>query len=142
MKVRELQDIRILFLTIFLLFFGCDDQESTDSGVSAGSSEPGQSDLAQSRRIAEAAQAGAIVPINGANSPPLGSGDLGILGVDANQNQQAFRERFGLADPTQDQLAQWEEYNARLTAYSNKDADWRVSLHVDYLVLTKSISLI
>jgi 3D (Asp-Asp-Asp) domain-containing protein len=124
MKVRELQDIRVLFLTIFLLLPGCDDQESTDSGVSGGSSEPGQTDLAQSSRIAGAAQAGAIVPISDANAPPPGSGDLGVLGGDANQNQQAFRQRFGLADPTQDQLAQWDEYDARLTAYSNKDADW------------------
>jgi 3D (Asp-Asp-Asp) domain-containing protein len=124
MKVRELQDVRILLLPIFFLLFGCDDQESTESGVSAGSSEPGQSDLAQSSRIADAAQAGAIVPIIGANSPPQGSGDLGVLGGDANQNQQAFRQRFGLADPTQDQLAQWDQYDARLTAYSNKDADW------------------
>ena len=124
MKVRELHDIRLLFLTIFLLLFGCDDQESTESGVSAGSSEPGPSDLAQSGRIADAAQAGAIVPISGANSPSLGSGDLGVLGGNANQNQQAFRQRFGLVDPSQDQLAQWDEYDARLTAYSNKDADW------------------
>ncbi len=124
MKVRELPDIRILFLTIFFLWCGCDDQESTETGVSAGPSEPGQSDLAQSSRIADAAQAGAIVPINGANSVPPGSGDLGVLGGDANQNQQAFRQRFGLADPTQDQLTQWDEYDARLTAYSNKDADW------------------
>ena len=55
---------------------------------------------------------------------PLSSDDLSVLGGDANQNQQAFRQRFGLPDPTQGQLAQWEEYDARLTAYSNKDADW------------------
>ena len=124
MKVRELPNIRILFLPILLLLFGCDDQESTESGVSTGSSEPGQSDLAQAGRIADAAQTGAIVPIVGANSPPQGDGDLGVLGGDANQNQQAFRQRFGLTDPTQDQLAQWDQYDARLTAYSNKDADW------------------
>jgi hypothetical protein len=137
MKVRELQDIGILFLTIFLLLLGCDDQESTESEVSAGSSEPGPSDLAQSRRIADAAQGGAIVPISGTNSPPVGSGDLGVLGGDANQDQQAFRQRFGLADPTQDQLAQWDEYDARLTAYSNKDAEWLFSLHADVVCLTK-----
>src|ERR1700733_8470019 len=124
MKFRELKDIRILLLPIFFLLFACDDQESTESGVSAGSSEPGQSDLAQSSRIAAAAQAGAIVPIIGASSPPQGSGDLGVLGGDANQNQQAFRQRFSLADSTQDQLAEWDQYDARLTAYSNKDADW------------------
>jgi len=124
MKVRELPNIRILLLPILLLSFGCDDQESTESGISAGPSEPGQSDLAQAGKIADAAKAGAIVPIIGANSPPHADGDLGVLGSDANQNQQAFRQRFGLTDPTQDQLAQWEQYDARLTAYSNKDADW------------------
>jgi hypothetical protein len=133
MKVRELPDIRILLLPILLLLFGCDDQESTESGISAGSSEPGQSDLAQAARIADAAQAGAIVPIIGVNSPPQGDGDLGVLGDDANQNQRAFRQRFGLTDPTQDQLAQWDQYDARLTAYSNKDTDWLFSLQADVL---------
>jgi 3D (Asp-Asp-Asp) domain-containing protein len=107
-----------------LLLLGCDDQDNAESGVSSGSSEPAQSDLAQARRIADDAGAGAIVPKSGSNAPPLGSGDLGALGGDANRNQQVFRQRFGLADPTQDQLAQWQEYDARLTAYSNKDADW------------------
>lgn len=107
-----------------LLLFGCDDQESAEPGISSGSSESAQPDLAQASRIAGEAKAGAIVPKNGSDAPPLGSGDLGVLGGDANQNQQAFRQRFGLADPTQDQLAQWQEYDARLTAYSNKDADW------------------
>jgi 3D (Asp-Asp-Asp) domain-containing protein len=124
MKVRELPNIRILLLPILLLLFGCDDQESTESGISAGPSEPGQSDLAQAGKIADAAQADAIVPIVCANSPPHGDDDLEVLGSDANQNQQAFRQRFGLTDPTQDQLAQWDQYDARLTAYSNKDADW------------------
>jgi 3D (Asp-Asp-Asp) domain-containing protein len=104
-----------------LLLLGCDDQES---GVSSGTSEPAQSDLAQASRIAGEAQVGAIVPKSGSDAPPPGSDDLGVLGGNANQNQQALRQRFGLADPTQDQLAQWEEYDARLTAYSNKDADW------------------
>jgi hypothetical protein len=107
-----------------MLLFGCDDQESAESGISSGSSEPAQPDLAQASRIAGEAEAGAIVPKNGNDAPPLGNGDLGVLGGDANQNQQAFRQRFGLADPTQDELAQWQEYDARLTAYSNKDADW------------------
>ncbi len=107
-----------------LSLHGCDDQESADSGVSSGPSEPAQSDLAQASRIAGEAGAGAIVPKSGSEGPAQGSGDLGVLGGDANENQQAFRQRFGLADPTQDQLAQWEEYDARLTAYSNKDADW------------------
>ena len=71
-----------------LLLFGCDDQESAEPGISSGSSEPAQPDLAQASRIAGEAEAGAIVPKNGNDAPPLGSGDLGELGGDANQNQQ------------------------------------------------------
>jgi hypothetical protein len=123
-QVRRSRNLGIFVLTASLLLLGCDDQDSADSGVMSGSSEPSQSDLLQGNRIAGAAGAGAIAPKSGGDAPPLGSGDLGVLGGDANQNQQAFRERFGLADPTQDQLAQWDAYDARLTAYSNKDADW------------------
>jgi 3D (Asp-Asp-Asp) domain-containing protein len=123
MKVRKLWKIRILIWTMSLLLSGCDDQENEES-VSPGSSEPVQSDLAQASRIADAAGAGAIVPKSGGDAPAQGSGDLSVLGSDAGQNQQAFRQRYGLADPSQDQLAGWQEYDARLTAYSNKDADW------------------
>jgi 3D (Asp-Asp-Asp) domain-containing protein len=122
--VRDLQNLGIFILTASLLLVGCDDEEPADSGVPSGTSEPAQSDLVQGKTIAGAAGTGAIVPKSGSDAPSPGSGDLGVLGGDANQNQQAFRQRFGLADPTQDQLAQWEEYDARLTAYSNKDADW------------------
>jgi 3D (Asp-Asp-Asp) domain-containing protein len=123
-KVCALLLLGIFNLSASLLLPGCDDQESADSEVSSGSSEPSQSDLAQASRIAGEAGATAIVPRNDGQSSTQGSGDLGVLGGNANQNQQAFRQRFGLADPTQGQLAQWEEYDARLTAYSNKDADW------------------
>jgi 3D (Asp-Asp-Asp) domain-containing protein len=123
MKVRKLWKIRILIWTMSLLLSGCDDQENEES-VSPGSSEPVQSDLTQASRIADAAGAGAIVPKSGADAPTQGSGDLSILGSDAGQNQQAFRQRYGLADPSQDQLAGWQEYDARLTAYSDKDVDW------------------
>jgi hypothetical protein len=119
--------LRLRWLALFassLFLVGCDDQEGADSGTSSGSSQPRQADLAQATQIAGAAGSGAIVPKNGGDIPQLGSGDLGVLGGDANQNQQAFRQRYGLADPTQDQLTQWQEYDARLTAYSNKDADW------------------
>jgi 3D (Asp-Asp-Asp) domain-containing protein len=123
MKVREFLKIRIFILTISLFLSGCDDQETAES-VSSGSTQPAQSDLAQASRIAGAAGVGAIVPKSGGDVSSSGSGDLGVLGGDAGQNQQAFRQRYGLADPTQDQLGGWEEYDARLTAYSNKDADW------------------
>jgi 3D (Asp-Asp-Asp) domain-containing protein len=122
--VRGLQNLGVFILTASLLLVGCDDQESADSGVPSGTSQPTQSDLVQGKTIAGEAATDAIVPKSGSDAPPTGSGDLGVLGGDANQNQQAFRQRFGLDDPTQDQLAQWEEYDARLTAYSNKDPDW------------------
>jgi 3D (Asp-Asp-Asp) domain-containing protein len=115
----------MLILMMFLFQLGCDDEETTDSEFSLGSSRMAQSDLTQARRLADEAEAGAIVPKSGTDGPPQGSGDLGVLGGDSNQNQQAFRQRYGLTDPTREQLAQWEEYDARLTAYSNNDADWR-----------------
>jgi hypothetical protein len=123
-KLDALLILRIPFLSMFLFLLGCDDQENADSGVPSASSTPAQSDLAQAGRIAGEAGAGAIVPERDGQGSAQGSGNLGVLGGDANQNQQAFRQRFGLVDPTQDQLGQWDEYDARLTAYSNKDADW------------------
>jgi hypothetical protein len=70
--------------------------------------------------IARQAGTGAAIPQGESNAAASGNNDLSLLGGDANENQQAFRQRFGLADPTQDQLAQWEEYDARITAYSKK----------------------
>jgi 3D (Asp-Asp-Asp) domain-containing protein len=109
---------------MFLFLLGCDDEDTTESGASSGSSQPSQSDLVQGMTIARQAGTGAAIPQGESNAAASGNNDLSLLGGDANENQQAFRQRFGLADPTQDQLAQWEEYDARLTAYSNKDADW------------------
>src|ERR1700731_1356150 len=99
-KIRELWNIRILMLTMALFLLGCDDQENAESGVSSGSSEPAQVDLAQARRIAGEAETGAIVPKSVSNVSPLGSNDLSVLGGYASKNQQAFRQRFDLADPT------------------------------------------
>jgi 3D (Asp-Asp-Asp) domain-containing protein len=124
MMAGGLRNLRILTMTISLFLLGCDDPESSPAGISSGSSEPAPSDLAQAGQIGGEAGAGAIVPKPGDDTPQVRNDDLGVLGNDANQNQQAFRQRFGLTNPTQDQLAQWEEYDARLTAYSNKDADW------------------
>jgi 3D (Asp-Asp-Asp) domain-containing protein len=106
-----------------LLLIGCDDQANDDSGIPAGSSEPAPADIYLAQEIANAAGANAITP-EGNMSTAIGSGDLAVLGGDASQNQQAFRARYGLTDPTADQLAQWDPYQARLTAYSNEDADW------------------
>ena len=74
--------------------------------------------------IAWQASNGADNPQGDSDAPVACNNDLSVLGLDANDNQQAFRQRFGLSNPTQDQLAQWAEYDARLTAYSNKDSDW------------------
>jgi 3D (Asp-Asp-Asp) domain-containing protein len=125
MKVELLRTSRALFLTTFLLLLGCDDEDSAEPGNPPGFSQPSQSDLVQGRTIASQAGIGAAIPQGDSNAPTPGDDDLSLLGGDANQNQQAFRQRFNLSDPTQEQLAQWEEYEARLTAYSNKDADWQ-----------------
>ena len=124
MKPRGLRTVRALYLTTFLVLLGCDDEDTAESGAPSGSSQPSQSDLVQGMTIARQAGTGAAFPQGESNAAAPGNNDLSLLGGDANENQQAFRQRFGLADPTQDQLAQWEEYDARLTAYSNKDADW------------------
>jgi 3D (Asp-Asp-Asp) domain-containing protein len=123
-NVRAWRNILVSLLTIALLLLGCDEEENADSGTPSGSSDLASSDLNQANRIASDAGADAIIPKTGNNASPLGDSDLGVLGAGANQNQQAFRQRFGLADPTADQLAQWDAYDARLTAYSDKDADW------------------
>jgi len=125
MKPRGLRTFGALFLTMCLFLLGCDDEDTAESGAPSGSSQPSQSDLDQGMTIARQAGTGAAIPEGGSNSLLSGYNDLGVLGGGANQNQQAFRQRFSLSDPTQEQLAQWEEYDARLTAYSNKDADWQ-----------------
>jgi len=125
MKPRGLRTFGALFLTTFLFLLGCDDEDTAESGAPPGSFQPSQSDLVQGMTIARQAGTGAPIPEGDSSTPIPGYKDLSVLGGDANQNQQAFRQRFGLSDPRQDQLAQWEEYDARLTAYSNKDADWR-----------------
>ncbi len=124
MTPRGLGIFRVLFLTTFLFLLGCDDEDTAEPGTPSGSSQPSQSDLVQGRTIASQAGTGAAIPQGDSNTPVPDVDDLNVLGADASQNQQAFRQRFGLSDPTQEQLAQWEAYDARLTAYSNKDADW------------------
>jgi 3D (Asp-Asp-Asp) domain-containing protein len=115
--VRLLHPAAIMLLMI--LSSGCDDNNDTEAGQ--GISQPSNADLLQGQQIA--AQAGGInAPVDGSTAP--GTGDLNELGGNANQNQNALRERFGLSDPTPAMLASWEEYNARLTAYSDKDVDW------------------
>src|SRR6266436_5194283 len=105
----------------FLLFLqGCDDEETGDAEVESGSAQPSRRDFLQR----DAAAANGLIPGTGGDVPARGNGDWSALGANANQNQWAFRQRFGLVDPTSDQLASWQQYDARLTEYSNKDADW------------------
>ena len=125
MTPRGLPTFGALFLTTFLLMLGCDDEDVTESGTPSGTSQPSQSDLVQGKTIAGQAGTGAAMPSGASGNSVPGNDDLSVLGADANQNQQAFRQRFGLSDPTPGQLVQWQEYEARLTAYSNKDADWQ-----------------
>jgi 3D (Asp-Asp-Asp) domain-containing protein len=112
------------FLGLLFLLQGCDEEENADMEVVHGSAQPSKLDLLQGERIAKTAGASAAAFESGGDIPMPGNGDLSTLGGNANQNQQAFRRRFGLGDPTSEQLANWQEYDARLTAYSNKDADW------------------
>src|SRR5271157_1898617 len=125
MKPRGSRIFGALFLTTFLFLLGCDEEDTAESEAPSGSSRPSQSDLVQGTTIATQAGTGAAIQEGDSNTPVPGYNDLSVLGGDANQNQQAFRQRFNLSDPTQEQLARWEEYDARLTAYSNKDADWQ-----------------
>jgi len=124
-KRRDLRNVRALFLTTFLFLLGCDDEDSAEPENQSGPSQPAQADLVQAGMIADHAETGATILQGALSAPVPGNGDLSVLGGGANQNQEAFRQRFGLSDPTQEQLTQWEPYDARFTAYSNKDADWQ-----------------
>jgi hypothetical protein len=96
------------------IFAGC-SEDDRDTGYFG----PGLSPTDQSRDQQNANLPGQI----GRPASSLGSGDLTVLGQNANANQAAFRQRFGLTDPTQDQMAGWQQYDARFTEYSGKDAD-------------------
>jgi hypothetical protein len=115
--------VRIAALTATFFIPGCDDDPNEDAP--SNPSQPGQTDLAQANQIANAAVGNSITPRSNNATTAQANGGLGVLGGDANQNQEAFREKYGLTDPTQDQLSQWDQYDARLTVYSNKDLDWQ-----------------
>jgi 3D (Asp-Asp-Asp) domain-containing protein len=95
------------------LMTGCSEDDS-DSGFI------GADPIDQSRDQ----QSGNIPGQTGRPVSSLGTGDLTVLGGNANANQAAFRQRFALGDPTQDQMADWQQYDARFTEYSDKDPDW------------------
>jgi 3D (Asp-Asp-Asp) domain-containing protein len=112
------------FLAFSLFLQGCDEDENGEVEVGSGAGQPSRSDFLQGETIANSAGANAMPPGSSGGISAQGNGDLSTLGGNANQNQQEFRQRFGLSDPSSDQLANWQQYDARLTAYSNKDADW------------------
>jgi 3D (Asp-Asp-Asp) domain-containing protein len=125
MNGRGTPVVKIAALATTFFVLGCDDEPNDGSDVPSNPSQPGQTDFAQAKQIANAAGGNPIAPRSNNTTTAQGNGDLEVLGSDANQNQQAFREKYGLTDPTPDQLSQWDQYDARLTAYSNKDLDWQ-----------------
>jgi hypothetical protein len=111
-------------LGLLLLVQGCDEEENGEAEAASGSAQASRSDLLLGQTIANRAATNALIAGSRGDVQTLGNGDLSMLGGNANENQQVFRQRFGLTDPTSDQLANWQQYDARLTEYSNKDADW------------------
>jgi 3D (Asp-Asp-Asp) domain-containing protein len=112
------------FLGFLLLVQGCDDEENGEAEAGFGSTQASTLDLLQGQTIANHATTSALMGGSSGDVQTRGNGGLSALGGNANENQQAFRQRFGLADPSSDQLASWQQCDARLTEYSNKDADW------------------
>ena len=77
----------------FLLFLqGCDDEETGDAEVESGSAQPSRRDFLRRDAVAT----NALIPSNSGEVPARGNGDWSALGASANQNQWAFRQRFGL----------------------------------------------
>jgi hypothetical protein len=111
-------------LGLLLLVQGCDEEENGEAEAASGSAQASRSELLLGQTIANRAATNALIAEGSGDIQTRGNGDLSMLGGNANQNQQAFRQRFGLTDPTSDQLASWQQYDARLTEYSNEDADW------------------
>jgi 3D (Asp-Asp-Asp) domain-containing protein len=111
-------------LGFLLLVQGCDEEENGEAEAASGSAQASRSDLLQGQTIANRAATNGLIAGSSGDIQRRANGDLSMLGGNANENQQAFRQRFGLTDPTSDQLASWQQYDARLTEYSNKDADW------------------
>jgi 3D (Asp-Asp-Asp) domain-containing protein len=105
-----------------VILSGCDNSDNYAGGSGGGNSSPSANDLAQGDQLANAAAG--TNSIVGGSPPPIGNGDLSVLGVDANTNQQGFRDRFGLGTPSADQMAQWSEYNTRFTEYNPNEPDW------------------
>jgi hypothetical protein len=121
---RRTTTITPVLMGFLFLLQGCDDEDSGEAGLEFGSAQPAESDFLRADATANKAATDASIPGNTGDILSRGNGDWSALGANANQNQWAFRQRFGLTDPTPDQLAGWQQYDARLSAYSNRDPDW------------------
>jgi 3D (Asp-Asp-Asp) domain-containing protein len=120
----EIMKLAAAFLGFLLLLQGCDEDENGEAEMASGPMEPSKSDLSDGATIPNGGATNLLTPGKARGDRAFENSDLSTLGGDASQNQLAFRHRFGLTDPSPDQLASWQRYNARLTAYSDKDADW------------------
>jgi hypothetical protein len=81
----------------FLLFLqGCDEEETEDAEVESGSAQPAKPTFLQGDEVGNNTLTNALIPGNSDNVPARGNGDWSALGANANQNQWAFRQRFGL----------------------------------------------
>jgi hypothetical protein len=120
-SLRALPEVfrRTSIILLLLLCSACD--ENDDPQTAHGTSQPSQADILQGRQIAAEAS-GTDTPSG--NSAGTSARDLSELGGNAAQNQNMLRQRFGLSNPSPEMLASWQQYDARLTEYSNKDADW------------------
>jgi 3D (Asp-Asp-Asp) domain-containing protein len=109
--------LRTLLLLNFCVLAGCDQRFDSIQGESGKS--PTQADVTLGTEIGAVAAGGSSGVV-----ASIGNGNLSELGAGADARQAAFRQRFGLPNATTEVLAQWQSYSARLTAYSEKDADW------------------
>ena len=92
---------------------GCDDDSDTlDTSAMVDQNSPSPGPVASTSSSSPS------------SSPPTITG-LSTLGSQADANQQAFRQRFNLTEPTPEMLAQMDVYDARFTEYSDNENDWK-----------------
>ena len=91
--------ITAALLGLLVLVQGCDEEENGDAETASGSAQASRADLLQGQTIADRDATSALLAGGGGEIQTRGNGDLSMLGGNANENQQAFRQRFGL--PTQ-----------------------------------------
>ena len=82
-------------LGLLLLVQGCDEEENGEAEAASGSAQASKSDLLLGQTIANRAATNALIAGSG-DIQTRGNGNLSMLGGNANENQQVFRQRFGL----------------------------------------------